>query len=411
LFRFNGYKVKDIDLETQKLKELIQKYNAGRASAEEKAQLEEWYEQLHGKEIEFANEEERDRLKQEINDTLHAHLIEIKDAEELPEEPSRGSLLSDFPWLQLAACVVLLAIGTAAYLSVKYPLPQAVENKKELTQEEDIAPGGNRATLTLADGSKIILDEAGEGIVANEGNAAINKTADGKVVYKLSDKQAIALKDNQIATPRGGTYQITLSDGTKVWLNAASTLTYPAAFTGKERAVALTGEAYFEVAKNTELPFIVKISDNIRLQVLGTHFNIMAYQDEAEVKTTLLEGSVKVFKNEASSLLKPGEQASIGKGSGIKVSSVNTEEAVAWKNGYFMFNDEPLESIMRKLSKWYAVDIVYQNIEGNLHFGGMVSRSKNISSVLRIMELTGNIHFKISPGDSSGKERRVIVMP
>src|SRR5690606_26616183 len=122
--------------------------NVGRASAEEKAQLEEWYEQLHGKEIEFANEEERDRLKQEINDTLHAHLIEIKDAEELPEEPSRGSLLSDFPWLQLAACVVLLAIGTAAYLSVKYPLPQAVENKKELTQEEDIAPGGNRATLT-----------------------------------------------------------------------------------------------------------------------------------------------------------------------------------------------------------------------------------------------------------------------
>jgi transmembrane sensor len=211
---------------------------------------------------------------------------------------------------------------------------------------------------------------------------------------------------NTIETPKGGQYRIDLPDGTMVWLNAGSSLRYPNRFAGQERKVALTGEAYFEVAKNKQMPFRV-VSGKQVVEVLGTHFNINAYTDEASVKTTLLEGSVNVLLQEThqSELLNPGQQAVVKyNGSSIVVQPVKVEEAVAWKNGYFMFVDADLESIMRQLARWYDVEVAYEGNLGSLKFGGMVSRSKSIAQTLRILELTGNVRFKVAG-------RRVTVMP
>ncbi len=398
-------------METQELKELIRKYNAGLASVSEKARIEEWYEQINGKDIELGNKSEKEKVKQEISAGLNHYLSNQEEENEEEHHPEQNR--SIYSWLKWAAAFVLLALGTGLYVNLNNPKPKIVASIKSEPNVEDIAPGGNKATLTLTDGSKLILDKANNGVLINQGNTVISKTADGKLVYEVLNNQLSPSNTelNSIVTPRGGEYQVTLSDGTKVWLNAASSLSYPTVFSGKQRRVELKGEAYFEVAENAKKPFLLKVNDDIHIEVLGTHFNVMAYHDEAEVKATLLEGSIKVSKNSSSSLLEPGQQAIIGKGNLIKLANVNTEEAVAWKNGYFMFNDEPLESIMRKISKWYAVDIVYENMPDNLHFGGMVSRSKNISSVLKIMELTKNVHFEILPNDSSGTERRVLVMP
>ena len=393
-------------METQKLSELLRKYNAGQATDEEKAWIEEWYNQINGTDFDFDNEDEVERIKQEISSDLAGYLPDRK------ENAARSKhVLIRYPWIKWAAVITIFSIAAALYLQSSKQIVTA-ENHNNKSEIDDIAPGGHNAVLTLADGSKIILNEEDNGILINEGNASISKVEDGNLVYHTPENTELYsdARQNIITTPLGGEYRVTLSDGTKVWLNAASSLTFPAAFTGKERKVELTGEAYFEVARNEKMPFMLKVNDDIHLHVLGTHFNVMAYRDEKEVKATLLEGSVKISRNNSNRLLKPGQQAIIGQEPEIRTAYVNTEEVVAWKNGYFMFTDASLESIMQKISKWYAVDIVYQNKPKNLHFGGMVSRSKNISEVLKIMELTGSVHFKISAGNSSGKERRVTVM-
>lgn len=211
---------------------------------------------------------------------------------------------------------------------------------------------------------------------------------------------------NTIETPKGGQYQVDLPDGTKVWLNAGSLLRYPTNFTGKIRSVELTGEAYFEVAKNAHKPFKV-LSKNQVVEVLGTHFNISSYTDDISVKTTLLEGSVKVLSSKVNQtkLLKPGQQSDINyTNNAFFIKSVNTDEVIAWKNGYFLFSDEDLKSIMARFARWYNVDVEYQGDVDNLRFGGMVSRSKDLTQALKVVEQAGNVKFKI-------EGRRVIVMP
>lgn len=313
-----------------------------------------------------------------------------------------------FGWLYIAASFLLLATAAGMYvLNTRHKKQQlAINNAKPV--KNDILPGGNKAILTLSSGATIVLNSAKEGVITKEGGAAVNKTQNGQLVYQANNGQnaaaaPAAIVYNTVTTPRGGEYQIVLADGTKAWLNAASSLKFPTAFTGNTRRVEITGEVYFEVAKNKEKPFIVT-SNGAEVEVLGTHFDVMAYNDEPEIKATLLEGSVKFRRNNAEVLLSPGEQAVSAYASGnIKVQKANIGETMAWRDGYFVFQDENIQGIMRNISRWYNVEVVYRGNMEDKEYGGKISRYKNITDVLKSLELTGTIHFKVD-------ERRVTVM-
>ena len=302
-----------------------------------------------------------------------------------------------------AAAVVLIGLTAALYLYVN---KQADPAENLVTSAANrILPGSNKAILTLADGSQIALDDTKNGVLANQGQTQVRKSAAGQVTYLKNDGGQTPAQHvfNTVSTPRGGQYQIVLPDGTKVWLNSASSLKFPAFFSGNEREVELTGEGYFEVAKNKKMPFHVKIA-GVDVEVLGTHFNIMGYGDEQQVKTSLLEGKVKISKGQLNGMLLPGQQAVIGNASQkIDIRTTDLEEAVAWKNGYFMFENESMESVMRKLSRWYNVNIEYRGNFKGVVFSGSISRFEHVAEVLKTLELTDMVHFKI-------EERRIIVM-
>jgi len=267
----------------------------------------------------------------------------------------------------------------------------------------DIPPGGNKAILKLANGSVIILDSAGNGRLSTQAGATIDKTGDGKLAYNSLKEKPTEIQYNTLTTPKGGQYFIELADGSKVWLNAASSLTYPTSFIGKERIVVLKGEAYFEVAKNKAMPFQVTVN-GMTVEVLGTHFNINAYDDEAVIKTTLLEGAVKIMKGNTSALLKPGDQAQVSSNGNIKViTDADVDQAVAWKNGYFQFRRDNLQQVLRQLTRWYDVDVKYDGLITDMQFGGRISRNNNLSEVLKILELS-NVHFRI-------EGKTIVVMP
>ena len=301
-------------------------------------------------------------------------------------------------WMVAASVIVImLAAGGYFYFNENIPQHFAKIEKPQKLIKNDVAPGGNKAVLTLANGSTIILDSAQNGTLSKQGNVRIIKLDDGQLAYDQSDVSAgQAVGYNTISTPKGGQYQLTLSDGTRVWLNAASSLRFPATFSGRERKVELTGEGYFEVAKNKEKPFEVSVNNAV-VTVLGTHFNINAYSDERVVKTTLLEGSVKVTKGNAGALITPGEQARINNSTGeITVKEeVDLDEAVAWKNGKFIFNDADIKSIMRQLEKWYDVSVIYDKEVPDEEFVGSISRNVNVSQILEMLEKTGSVNFEI----------------
>lgn len=266
-----------------------------------------------------------------------------------------------------------------------------------------IKPGTEKAILTLADGSNITLDDAANGTLASQGTTSVLKL-NGKLSYTSAGKSK-AIGYNTISTPRGKPYQIELPDGSQVWLNAASSLRFPTAFTGKERRVEITGEAYFEIAKNTAMPFFVKVKD-AEVQVLGTHFNIMAYDEEDVVKTTLLQGAVRFVSTNSSLLLEPGQQSQLGKNGQVKIErSVNLSDVMAWKNGSFHFGSENIKVVMRQLSRWYDIDIEYQDNGTELkdQFYADIPRNTNLTDVLKVLELTGKVKFKT-------EGRKVIVM-
>jgi ferric-dicitrate binding protein FerR (iron transport regulator) len=266
--------------------------------------------------------------------------------------------------------------------------------------KNDRAPGGNKATLTMADGQQIILDKAKKGLLSQQGNIKIIKLEEGQVTYTGVGTEVLL---NTITTPKGGQYQIVLADGSKVLLNAASSLQFPAFFTGKERNVVLRGEGYFEVAKNTEMPFHVQVNE-VRVEVLGTHFNVNAYEEEETIRTTLLEGSVKLIKNSHSKIIKPGQQAVLRQDQeDISITDIGVDDVVAWKNGKFQFDEgADIPTVMRQIARWYDVDIEDQGkITG--HLGGTISRNVNASQVFKMLEMTGSVKFLIT-----GK--KVIVM-
>ena len=293
-------------------------------------------------------------------------------------------------WIGAAAALVVLALGTYTWKTYTRPSAAPAPGTAHAhASAQDVGPGGNKALLTLGDGRTIALDSVADGQLVQQGGAGVVKVGEGQLAYKAGSVQA-AILYNTISTPRGGQYQVVLADGTRVWLNASSTLRFPTAFSGKERRVALQGEGYFEVAPDRDKPFRVTVGA-MTVDVLGTHFNVMAYTDEREVATTLLEGAVRVTAGSASGLVGPGQAALLDPGAGqINVHTADTEAAVAWKNGYFRFDGVDLPVVMRQLSRWYDVDVTYQGKQDKTYeFVGTVARSANLSSVLKVLEING----------------------
>jgi len=273
--------------------------------------------------------------------------------------------------------------------------------KPGVIQQDDVAPGGNKATLTLANGSKIILDSTHNGALTEQGGINVVKL-NGQLAYKPGGNKTVELLYNTVTTPKGGQYQLLLADGSRVWLNAASSLRFPTAFIGNERKVELTGEGYFEVAKNASVPFKVNIAGKCEVEVLGTHFNINAYADEATVNTTLLEGKVKVTAvtqlqpaTHKAQILSPGQQTLLYSSGMIKLNTnVNVEEVMAWRNGVFNFDGADIDVVLRQLARWYDVSIVFEGEVPRRNFAGEMQRDLNLSQVLRILE-KNNVRFRI----------------
>lgn len=300
-----------------------------------------------------------------------------------------------------AAAVILIAI--AVMFSSK---DQGNSTKANVTYQKPLLPkvgANNMALLTLGNGQVIKLDQANTGRLATNGSANIKKTQKGQVVYEANSSENGPVAINTIKVPRGNQFELTLSDGTKVWLNSETTLTFPTRFVGIYRKVTLQGEAYFEVAKNKEKPFIVS-ANQTSVQVLGTHFNVSAYPDDDKVKTTLLEGSVKLSNGNTSALIVPGQQATLAANSKkIEISTARINEVMAWTNGYFIFHDENIVNVMKQAIRWYDIDVEYQGNVKGIEFGGSISKYKDITALLHIMEMTHTIHYKIDG-------RRVVIM-
>ena len=338
-----------------------------------------------------------DALSQETEEHALPHyrqqliLDRIFNHESLPAKKFNGRVSG---WVKLAAAVLLFILPGIYFLkSNKQPKLTAAINKP---RPIDVQPGGNKAILTLGDGSHIVLDSARNGLLAHQGNTKIMKSANGHIGYNTTANNTDALIFNTMTTPRGGKYDLQLADGTRVWLNASSSITYPITFSGTERRVSITGEAYFEVAKNKAMPFKINVNGQEEVQVLGTHFNIMAYNDEAAIKTTLLEGSVKIVRNKTTSVLKPGQQAQLTTDGKLSVTDDTDINAVmAWKNGQTLFVNEDIKTIMRQVSRWYDIDVEYQGDMPTRLFTGGISRESNLSVLLKILELN-KIHFKMA---------------
>lgn len=351
---------------------------------------------------------ENSQLYDSLDEVWHT----VSNTDQLPNldrEKIYNDIMADKPIPQLrpvrkwigyaAAAVIIFTISLGLYKLYQTPAPNPdnlhVKNKV-------IPPGSNQAVLTLSNGSRIALNGKQPGIVASQNHIPIKQMSNGEIAYQpnTADKSSGQIF-NTLTTPIGGQYAITLTDGTRVWLNAMSSLKYPVTFTGAKRQVELSGEGYFEVAKNKNMPFTVTIN-NSEVMVYGTHFNIMGYTGEDNTNITLLEGSVKVTNNDHSKMLLPRQQAII-KNNIVAISTTDGEQAIAWKNGQFNFAHEHIDVIMRKLSRWFDIDVVYQGKITQEGFVGTLPRSKNLQEILQTLELTGSVHFKVDG-------RRVIVM-
>lgn len=373
---------------------ILDKYKAGTANQQEVDLLKSWsliYTEPEGEELSMS-----ERL--EATDNIWANL----EAEHGVHQVVKLNRV--WPGIAVAAALLcILSIG--GY----FLLHRSGDNGTMITAKNDIAPGRNSATLTLANGKQVLLNDAADGQLAAEAGVTITKTKSGELVYTVvgaAENQESNRQFNTLETHKGEQYQVILPDGSHVWLNAGSSLKYPVSFAAQQRVVELSGEAYFEVKSQKFKPFKVKTRQQ-EIEVLGTHFNINAYEDEPVAKNTLVEGSVRVSTPAldrgpgGALILKPGQQ-SVLVGNKVEVVQANLEEAMAWKNGYFMFNSENIKSIMRKVSRWYNLEVIYEGEVPDETFSGVVDRFANVSQVLKKLELTNRIQFKI-------EGRRIIV--
>ncbi len=386
-------------MDINQAKKLLQRYREGIASPSEKQLVNQWYGQLVKSGEWQWDEGEKEKMEQVMEANL---LRQINESEQTILAPVRHLFWSRV----VVAASIIGAIGIGFYLLSS--ARQAKQNDIVKTEPaKDVkAPASNRAMITLANGLLVFLDSAMNGTLAMQGNAKLMKLGSGQIVYRMETGEAVnEIKYNTLENPRGSkVVNITLADGSRIWLNAGSSVTYPVAFAGNERKVSVKGEAYFEIAHDAAKPFYVSKGD-IEVKVLGTHFNVNAYDDESDVKVTLLEGSVKLSNTGQTVIIKPGEQAVASSNSPLTVyHSPDLDKVMAWKNGLFNFEDAELKDIMRELSRWYDVEVVYEGNIPKVQFWGKIDRNTVLSSVLKGLEESG-IHFRIEEG------KRLIVIP
>lgn len=380
---------------------LLHKYLFGKPAFEEKVKVEKWYEDID-ESGDVTGSDELLQIKEQIYQRTWNKLN------------PRAKVIPFYkkPFFRVAAAAVVAVCITSAYflfLNKLKPATTIAKANTHILRNDVAAPAVNKAILTLGNGKTIVLDSAANGSLAQQGNAIVSKLNNGKIAYSADNNGAAKIQYNTLTVPKGSKpVQLVLADGSEVWLDVASSITYPTAFAGKERKVEITGEAYFQVAPLTlkggsgRVPFIVSVSSALRdragveIQVLGTHFNVNAYDDENSLKVTLLEGAVKVGRHGNESLnITPGQQAEInGQGKMELNKEVDIDEVMAWKNNWFNFNSLTVPDIMQQIERWYNVFVTYQGKPGNKHFSGIVSRNNNVSEVLKIMEQAG-IKFKI----------------
>jgi len=381
---------------------IIERYSTGTLSPQEEAILTDWLKSVPAAEFHATLDQcavvpEKIRNYPVMSDAF-AQKLESRLDQLDAQDTTPVRVLPWRKWTAAAAAAILLV--SAGYFFLSRPGQKAAVAPPVIVKANDVPPGGDGAILTLANGEKIILDSAANGKLAMDGNAAITKTGKGQLAYNAAASGKLQATSqipyNTLTTPRGKKAILTLADGTRVWLNALSSIRFPTSFTGNDRTVEITGEAYFEVAKSASIPFTVKKSgSDFGVQVLGTSFNVNAYDDEDAIRTTLLDGSVRVYRGMAGGLLKPGQQALCNNQGKIDiVNDINIEDVMAWKNGIFHFDRSDIGTVMRQIARWYDVDVTYKGTITQ-HFGGTISREVNVSRVFEMLEMTGAVKFSI----------------
>jgi transmembrane sensor len=378
----------------QQAKELLQKYRAGNSTDSENELVERWYQQL----VETGEWKWAKGEKEMMQKLIEARLMRKMKAE--PEKRIFYLRRRNQRWA--AATVIFLLAGFSYFFLIHRPSKST--EVAEVLNNDVKAPQSNKAVITLANGKKVFLDSVGNGALAIQGNVKLVKFANGKIAYEHhSGEISTKMEYNTLSNPRGSkVINMVLSDGSKVWLDVGSSITYPVAFSENERKVFITGEAYFEVAHDASKPFFVN-SGSMNIRVLGTHFNVNAFEDDGpDIKVTLLEGKVKVNNKNAKGLLKPGEQAVVS--NKIKIlDDVDLDEVMGWKNGYFEFNNSSLQNVLNQVSRWYNVAVVYQGNNKPRQFMGEIQRDLNLSEILKILE-KNSVNFQI-------EGKKIIVLP
>ncbi|MGV3529773.1 MAG: FecR family protein [Flavisolibacter sp.] len=390
-----------------RLSKLFDLYYQGKASEAETGELMQMLEMVSDEELEGLmrqvwkeNERSEPFFDADVRQNFLAGLKKADTESESKHTPGRVRRMSAWKYAVAAAILVIVSM-TVILLTQKDVQAPIAQKPAADSVVNHIVPGGDRATLTLADGRVVFLDSAAKGTLTEQGGISVINL-DGQLAYH-PEGQSTEVLYNTVTTPRGGQYQLVLADGSKVWLNAASSIRFPTSFPGAERTVELSGEGYFEVAHDAAKPFHVKV-DEMDVEVLGTHFNINSYSDEPSVKTTLLEGRVKVASNEKHVFLNPGQQAVVASGNASQIiikNDVDLDGVIAWKNGYFHFDGSTLEEVMRQIARWYQVDVAFERAVPNRKFGGDIARSANLSDVLKVLQ-ESDIGFQL-------KGRKIIV--
>lgn len=383
-------------MDQQEIVQLIIKHIRQEITDMEERRLQGWIAEREENKVFF----ERFVREEDVQEMLHDYGYMEPDKEKdwkrivemgLPAPKTKTSFMRVAWWQYATAAAVLIAVAGIFFLW-KQEAPVHQQQVVDRNIIEALSPGSNKATLTLAGGKTIQLDDATVGELARQGSTSIIKLDSGRLGYR-SAGYATEATYNTLTTPRGGQYQITLPDGSEIWLNSASSVRFPVAFNGKERRIEVTGEVYCDIAHNSQMPFRIVVGDN-EIEVLGTSFNINAYKDENNITTTLLKGAIRLtaHRQAAQVVLKPGEQAMVpntGDGKVEKNNTANLEQVVAWKNGYFMFENEELPVIMRQLEKWYDLEVVYKGQGPKIEFTGTLHRNANADNVLQILEGMG----------------------
>ena len=388
-----GETIKNMDEGAYRIAYLIAGYIRGTLTESEHNELDKWVEASDDNMLLF--EELTDEKNIEANlewmDQTNNERY-LQSAKEKIEFIPQSKTIKMKKWFYSVAASVILIIGAFEIYKINHN--QSKQTPVATIAHTEIEPGSNKATLTLSNGSVIDLDNTSTGLIKRDNGTIINKETEGEIVYHDSSSSSKGAGHyNVLSTPNGGQYKVQLADGSGVWLNAASSLKFPTEFSASERIVELKGEGYFEISKDKTKPFIVKLAEGSEVKVLGTHFNIMAYENEKSKDVTLLEGSVEITKGNVVQQLTPGEQGRIFSSKINVVNSADTDQVVGWKNGQFIFRDADIQSIMRQVARWYDVNVKFE-ITKSQHFNATIARKEPVLKLLHMLEETGQIHFK-----------------